>query len=74
MAYAELGSGLSGLESINVIGVEICPNSCPFRYHGDGRFSCPSPNHNPTILVSGGITRDTVEEFTSMAPCFKDSN
>lgn len=68
MANAELGRGRGGMDTINVFNAFDCPDECPLRV-GNGQFRCIKHNGDSTIVVAGGIDRNTMHEFESVAPC-----
>lgn len=63
----ELGRGVGGQDTINISDTE-CVGGCPLRL-GDGRFRCVNHNGDATVIVTGGVATDTLEEFASIAPC-----
>jgi hypothetical protein len=70
MARAELGRGRGGMDTINLYGVTSCPDSCTLTV-GDKKFRCIKQNGDATIVVKGGVTKNTVADFTIIAPCMK---
>ncbi len=73
MPEARIGKGAGDrlTETINVFGIETseCCAGCSLKRTG-GRFCCERYNGNAVVKVSGGIRRDTLEEFKDLAPCF----
>jgi len=72
MPRAELGKGGGGKDYINVFDVTNCQRDCPLRE--GGWFKCQKHNGNATVVVTGGMRRDTVQEFMRVAPCFAVSS
>lgn len=72
MTQAELGRGLGLKDTINLFGIENCPNSCTLKGSGNGQFRCVRYNGNAVVDVYGGVTRSTLNEFSSQAPCMKE--
>ena len=70
MAIAELGKGCRGKATINVFRIEHCPNSCPFRLGNELGFSCFTyKGKEAVVIVEGGETNETLDNFISVAPC-----
>lgn len=68
MANVEFGKGRGGMDILNVSGINNCDINCPFRGEGNGKFRCMSHNGRAEVMVKGGMTRFTIEEFTNAKP------
>ena len=71
MTMAELGRGGGGIDTINVFDAKTCSGKCPLR-DDDSKFRCIKHNGDATVIVTGGITRSTLSEFISKAPCMEN--
>lgn len=73
MVRVELGKGSGGLDTINIFDIDNCIDSCSHRQEG-GRFHCTHHNSHAVVIVTGGVTRYTLDEFIKAAPCCKKIN
>jgi hypothetical protein len=65
----ELGKGGGFQDTLNVTDALDCPLDCPLKGGGNGKFRCIKHNGSATVVITGGVTRLTLSDFKSSAPC-----
>ncbi len=72
MTRAEVGKGGRRRDTINLFNVVSCAENCALRT-GKGQFRCIKYNGDAVVIVTGGITRETLPYFISIAPCVNEN-